>query len=412
MALPAPAWLDAEVRRGVRDRCARGPVPQVLPLLGVEDQALLRRWARADNVKRSRASLLKDAGQGGIERAEALCEQLLREGWVVRREHLVGGRWEWEGITWRALERLKQLLGVGSARQRDEDRQELLAQFRSWLAQWADGPAIDPDLLDELARAADQLAQERAIQLEVLRTRLELLRALADWRSAGAQGLRRDFALRARGGTKAIGSGDWRWLEAFFDLERLGIASFAPMLWIAGDVALQWGERRLEAGALQCLGLPLRDVLRAERLSTPAGALQRYWLIENRTSFERQALSLPAGELAVWVPGRPAQEWLRAIGHLLRLAPAPAAMSADADPAGVDIACTVAAVWEGQGLAWEPRHMGLAEWRSTAQHWPLNEHDRVLLQRLLARDALHPQLRALCEAMQTEGRKAEQEAWL
>ncbi|HET8744696.1 MAG TPA: hypothetical protein VFM98_03755 [Ramlibacter sp.] len=415
MPIPAQPWLDADVRRGERDRCTSGAVPETAPLLGPEDQELLRRWLRADNPRRSRASLLKDAGRDGIERAESLCERLLREGWIVRRERLAGGSWQWQWITWRDLDRLKRLLGVGSARQREEERSGLLEQFRSWLAHWAEataGPAPDPDLLDEMRAALQQLGEERALKLETLRTRLELLEALAQWCAAGRRELRRDFALWARGSTKAMGAGDWRWLASAFDLERLGIASFAPVLWLAGEVSLHWGERRLDAGALHCVGVPMRDARRIERLSCPGGGLRGYWLIENRASFERQAEALPAGELALWVPGRPSAEWLESVAHLLRLAPAPAAISADADPAGVDIACTVAAIWRQQGLSWSPRRMGVAEWQATSQRWPLNAHDLALLQRLLQDVGLHPELRALCEAMRSEGRKAEQESWL
>jgi hypothetical protein len=112
------------------------------------------------------------------------------------------------------------------------------------------------------------------------------------------------------------------------------------------------------------------------------------------------------------MPGRPSTAWLRAVAHLLRLAPAPAWISADADPAGVDIACSVGALWTERGQPWEPHRMGVAEWNATAQRWPLNDHDRALLARLLAEPALAPDLRALCEAMLREGRKAEQEGWL
>lgn len=52
------------------------------------------------------------------------------------------------------------------------------------------------------------------------------------------------------------------------------------------------------------------------------------------------------------------------------------------------------------------------ELAASQQHWKLNEHDRALLARLLARPGLPPELRSLCEALGSEGRKAEQEGWL
>jgi hypothetical protein len=56
--------------------------------------------------------------------------------------------------------------------------------------------------------------------------------------------------------------------------------------------------------------------------------------------------------------------------------------------------------------------MGVAQLEAATQHWPLNDHDVALLQRLLARPGLPAPLHALCLAMQREGRKAEQEGWL
>lgn len=152
----------------------------------------------------------------------------------------------------------------------------------------------------------------------------------------------------------------------------------------------------------------MTDLARAEHVSTPA----RWWLIENRASFERQAIERKRGVVLVWMPGRPSSGWLAAVGHLLERAPAPAWISVDADPAGVDIACGVGALWASRGLAWEPYRMGITQWEATAQHWPLNEHDRRLLTVLLARPDLPPELKRLCERMQEDGRKAEQEAWL
>jgi hypothetical protein len=404
-------WLDTERGRGRRDRCAAGPVPEDLPLLGADDAALLRRWVASDGARRGRAALLNDAGPSGIERAEALCERLLREGWIIRHERLAGGHWQWEAITWRELPRLQALLGASSPRQRTEQRQVLIAQAAAWLQARRDdaaATALDPDLLDELVLALAQLEADRALRLDLLAARLELLQAVAHWHDAGLQGVRRDFALRARGTTKALSESDWRWLEAAFDLERLRITRFAPVAWLAGDLELQWAGRQVHLGPLHCLGLPLADLRRADSAAAPG----RWWLIENRASFERQAQAREPGQALLWLPGRPSAAWLDALAHLLALAPAPAWISADADPAGVDIACTAGALWQARGLAWEPHRMGVAQWEATTQRWPLNEHDRRLLATLLARPGLPPELRALCEAMQREGRKAEQEAWI
>jgi hypothetical protein len=231
---------------------------------------------------------------------------------------------------------------------------------------------------------------------------------VAGWHDAGRQGSRRDFALFARDSTKAITEAEWRWLEASFDMERLRVARFAPVAWLAGDLVLSWAGRQVDLGALHCLGLSLADLGRAGSATGPS----RWWLIENRASFERQALVREPGRALIWMPGRPSPAWLQAVAHLLSLAPAPAWISADADPSGVDIACTAGALWSTCGLEWAPHQMGTAQLEATTQVWPLNEHDRRLLVVLLARGDLPGELRALCEAMLRLGRKAEQEAWV
>lgn len=417
-AANAPAqWLDVPVQRGVRDRTACGPVPGDLGLMGPEDQGLLARWVRDDAKRRGRDALMKLARGEGIERAEALCEQLLRAGWITRRERLIGGVWQWQSITWRDLDTLKALLGVGSAAQRNAARADVLQTAEAWLAQRqaAADPAQPPDppWQDEWAQAQAQLAADNTLKSEVLSQRWTLMQALADWHDANREGTRRDFALHARGGTKSIGPADWKWLAQQFDLERLRITGFAPMLWLAGRVVLCWNDALVDASSLHCVGVPLDDVPRADALRTrSAGGLQRYWLIENRASFERQARQCPDGTALIWMPGRPSRLWLDAVGHLLRLAPAPVWISADADPSGVDIALTVGALWHERGLLWSPHRMGADELAQSDQLWPLNEHDHALLSRLLARTDLPSDLRSLCDAMQQTGRKAEQEAWL
>nr|WP_034339123.1 DUF2399 domain-containing protein [Herbaspirillum sp. B39] len=399
-------------RRG-RELQSSGELPSVLPLLDAEERAALLRWARGEAVTRSREVLLKEASSAGvsIEKAERLCQRLLQDGWVSLREELNGGNWLWKSLSWRDLRQLQSLLGIAHAGQRQQEREALLAQSRRWLelrTQASASVALDPDLLDELTAALDVLEADKSLRRELLADRLGLLEAIASWHDSGQQGLRRNFALHARDLTKSMSNSEWRWLDSMFDLERLGIANFAQVGWLAGDLVLSWQARRVELAPLHCLGLPLEDLQRCDRITPP----QRWWLIENRASFEHQARQRPLGVALLWMPGRPSAAWLDTVSHLLLLAPAPAWISADADPAGVDIACTAGARWTRAGLAWEPYQMGLAQWENTTQRWPLNAHDRRLLAALLARPGLPESLRALCVAMQAEGRKAEQEAWL
>lgn len=46
------------------------------------------------------------------------------------------------------------------------------------------------------------------------------------------------------------------------------------------------------------------------------GVPRRYWLIENRASFERQALAAAPGPCVVWLPGQPPQSWREAMQWL------------------------------------------------------------------------------------------------
>jgi hypothetical protein len=376
-------------------------------LLTKEDKELLATWVRKDNESRSREALLREAGTSNIERADALSEWLLREGWITRKEKLQGGTWQWDGLTWRDLDRLKSLLGVGSRTQRDEARAQRLAQAHAWLETLGQGTEVD--LREAVAQAIQYLEAESSQRVDVLATRLDLLTSLVEWQRAQMSGTRRDFALYAGEHTKSIGASDWKWLERFFDLESVGVTHFLPMVLLAGDAELFWDERVLDLSSVRCLAIPIEDLLKV----TAVKVHQDYWwLIENRASFERQSGHRQPGTLMAWLPGRPSQDWIRAMEHLLRLSPSPLRVSADADPAGIDIARTVGYLWQSRGLKWEPYRMGIEEWKSVSQKWPLNDHDRALLKRLLDSPELPQSLKELCTAMSREGRKAEQEGWL
>ena len=404
-------WVDQQIRRGVRERSAPHAPPTTLHMLLIEQRELLSLWVRKDNASRGREALLKEGGRHRIELAETLCDWLLREGWITRKEKLTGGHWHWDSLTWRDLATLKQLLGVGSRSQRDEERAKVLSGLQQWLAESSQAEAAPQHagLLDGLQAAVTSLEQEVAQRVDVLEARGRWLRALHTWCQDERQGTRRDFALHAGEHTKAIGAGDWKWLEEHFDLERLGVSHFTPMIWLAGRGTLHWDGRTIDLAAVNFLALPLDDVL---KLSGLAGAPAHWWLIENRTSFERQALKLDDDTLLVWMPGRPSTAWLAALEHMVRCAPAPLWVSADADPAGVDMALGMGRVWSRLELPWEPRQMGAAELDAARQSWALNAHDRALLARLLDAPDLPTVLRELCEAMQQHGHKAEQEGWL
>lgn len=374
-----------------------------------EQRELLKRWVSRDHQTVRRQTLL--AGADRVEQADALCDWLLKQGWITRHDTFSGGGWHWEAITWRDLPALKRLLNVGSRSQRDEARAQLLAQAHVRLIEGL--PTGDGALAEALHQALAGLTDEGAIKVETLQSRLQLLHALRRWCEAQQQGTRRDFALQATGQTKGITASDWRWLERHFDLEGLGVSAFQLMMTLAGSVRLQASAGAVDLRAASFMALPLPDV----RALTSAQVPSFWWLIENRASFERQCqpqgMGREQGACIVWMPGRVAPAWREAMAHLLALAPAPLRISADIDPAGIDMALDMGRLWQARGLTWQPHGMDEVQLQAIPRPWLLTEYDQAMLDRLLAEgDTMPPALHRLCLAMRSSGTKAEQEGWL
>lgn len=295
---------------------------------------------------------------------------------------------------------MKGLLGLGTVESRRDERSLQLQALADW---------VQPHEMLHAA-AADLAGGGTALNLPTLARRIDLLKALARWQDEQHTGTRRDFELLARGRTKSLATAEWQWLDAHVDLAALGIERFAQQVWLAGALELQWAhDRRCDLRALHCVGLAARDLLSVAQAIPP----QRYWLIENRASFERQAAQREPDVALIWLPGRPPGEWMLAVGALLDRAPASARISADPDPAGVEIALTAGSLWEQRGLTWEPHLMGVEQLRSTRQTLPLDaHHDPATLARLQDRPGVPKALRELCAHMAREQVKAEQEGWL
>ncbi|WP_457393565.1 DUF2399 domain-containing protein [Roseateles sp. P5_E1] len=385
--------LSADRQR--RHRAAAAPVwPPVLPALDVDERELLADWLRGSADSRPWPSLLDAAGAARIELADRLADKALAAGLLTLKEKFERGRWLRAGVAWVELEALQTALGLPTRSQRDAQRQVLADQLDALMA--------DP-LVGE---AAQDLAESR-MALKPAQARAALLRALVIWVAAGQQGLRRDFALHL-GHTKAVADGEWAWLERHFDLPALGIGPFAPTLTLAGAASLVWPEeRRVDLAALPFVTLPGEAL---ERLLAIEPTPERWWLIENRASFEKQAARLAPGTLLVWIAGRPTRAWTAALARLLTLAPAPAAISADADPAGIEIVLAASQPWVDINLPWQPEAMEVMR-LSHPRAQALGTYDRTTLARL-ERAKLPAALAALRDAMQTRGLKAEQEGWL
>lgn len=60
---------------------------------------------------------------------------------------------------------------------------------------------------------------------------------------------------------------------------------------------------------------------------------------------------------APWVPGFAPNWWKRAVSSILRACPAPACISCDPDPTGIDIALHIGRIVAEIGTQWEPWYM-------------------------------------------------------
>lgn len=390
--------MDWRLRSGDRSRQeleAAAPCwPGELPRLDADERPLLVDWLRGSAATRRWQSLLEVAGPGRIELAQRLSDLALKAGLCTRRERFEKGRWCPQELCWVELEGLQAALGLPTRSGHDARRAALAGRLQALMA-------------DELVGEAAQALAESRMATGPAEARAALLEALVGWAAEGAEGLRRDFALRL-GHTKAVGDGEWQWLGRHFDLPALGIGAFASTLTLAGGLSLVWpGARRVDLGALGFASLPVPSLLTLQEVDGPPS---RWWLIENRASFEKQAARRAPGDALVWIAGRPTRAWREALSLLIALAPAPAAVSADADPAGIEIALAAARPWAQAGLPWAATAMEPERLKRPGLR-PLGRYDRTVLDRL-DRAALPPELAALRDALNEHGVKAEQEGWL
>jgi hypothetical protein len=363
--------------------------------LSEDERRLLCEWADGSASVRKWDRLRELAGIARLELADRLIAKLLQLGVCVLREKFQKAVWRGVEVSWIDLASLQRELGLATAADKFAEKAEIEAHLKALFA-------------DELVGEVAGQLHAAVLALSAKRARAELLAGLSSWVRAQATGLRQDFALHARPHTKAVKATEWAWLEACFDLAGLGIGRFMPMLSIAGCSRLRWPDAEMGLRAVPFLALPCDSVAGIAAVSNPPSY---YWLIENRACFEKQAVQRPQGCCLIWTAGRPNNSWLRAMQALLLRAPAPAWISADADPAGIEIALAAAGPWRACGLPWEPRYMD-EELLRDAKRQPLNSYDTQCLQRLRADDHLPASLRELADALHVLQGKAEQESWL
>lgn len=367
-----------------RQRVAEQP-PRGLDTLPDDWRQLLKRWVRRGGDSRWE-TLKGDAGVGRQTLAQALLDWLLDNGWVALIEKFERAEWWPHRVRFQEPATLRAALGLADAD----------ATAASWQT-LRDALPPDTPLLDAL----DALPPKTAL------ARADLATALDRWQLEQRSGTQRDFALFARGATKAVTPAEWAWLATEIDLAEFGIERHTPTLLLASSMTLQFeaGQWPLAAAA-DFVALTPATLLGVTCIShAPA----EWLLVENRTSFEREARARKADTAVVWLPGHPPGWWRDAMRRLLERAPAPARISCDPDPAGIEIALAARQPWEDAGLAWTPWKMDAASLAALPARQPLNEWDRSRIDSLRKQEALPEAFLGLLAEMEQRGEKGEQE---
>ncbi|QLQ02449.1 MAG: hypothetical protein HZY77_06000 [Thiobacillus sp.] len=362
--------------------------PRGLDSLPHDWRQLLKRWVKRGGDSRWE-TLKGDAGVGQQNLAQALLDWLLDNGWIQLDEKFERAEWWPYRVEFRDPAPLRAALGIVNA--------------DAAAAQWhALRSTLPPDTL--LLDALDTLPPKTAL------ARTDLAAALARWKYEQRSGTQRDFALFARGTTKAVTTADWAWLDEVADLVEAGIERHTPLLLIAAPVELRLPDAVLNLAA--CADFCALTPATLTAAHSANGTPERWHLVENRTSFERVARTHEANTGIIWLPGFPPGWWREAVARLLKLVPAPAAIACDPDPAGVAIALQAGSLWQAAGLDWQPWHMDIATLQALPSHGVLNAWDSARIAQLRQTPALPAKLVELLDYMQQHNIKGEQEGAL
>ncbi|HJX57928.1 MAG TPA: hypothetical protein VJ325_04345, partial [Thiobacillus sp.] len=258
-----------------RQRVAEQP-PRGLDTLPDDWRKLLKRWVRRGGDSRWE-TLKGDAGVGRQTLAQALLDWLLDNGWVALTEKFERAEWWPYRVRFQEPATLRAALGIA-----DTD-----ATAANWQT-LRDALPPDTPLLDAL----DALPPKTAL------ARVDLATALTRWQLEQRSGTQRDFALFARGATKAVTSAEWAWLAIATDLAAWGIERHTPLLLVAAPVTLHLPQGVLDLAACAdfCALTPATLATATSADSTPA----RWHQVENRTSFERVARTRAADTGVIW----------------------------------------------------------------------------------------------------------------
>ncbi len=376
--------------RGRRLRRALNADPGVIAVWPAAWRDLLLQWLNGA-AKRRWNTLLSHAGNAGFPLAHDLLTALLRAGLVESDESREQGQWKTRYVMFIDPAALRTALGLPDA-----------GALRIQLAGEISMPPQDARLTP-LWGGLGNYPPARGLE------RCALLRKLDAWIAEDRFGTRRDFALFARGATKAISGAEWKWLESLADFGEFGIEKHTPSLWLRAPLTMRFGEKIIDLSAIpDMIGISPATLTLLDGIE---GDIECWHLIENRTSFERVAREHGDADGVIWLPGFAPSWWKKSVEHLLHYKPASAKIACDPDPAGINIALEAGVVWEACGLAWSPWKMDVHELMRLNARLPLSPHDKVLLEQLLAR-ALPSALRELADWMKSHDQKGEQEGYL
>lgn len=376
------------------------PQPDLIALqqLPQARQQLLRQCLKLGTSSRW-PTWQKLAGLAYKNDLDALYDWLLRYGCIVAYESFEKGEWWPYKIDWQHVDILRKALGLPIAEEQQSSLQQLLESLEQ--------QATEDERLQSLLASVASLPVNTALK------RTHLLQALLNWQAKQRSGSYRDFALFARGDTKALSAGEWTWLDDNLDLINYGIQPHTPLLYLSADMQLQLAGGVLDLAASEpFIALPATSL--ATLTAIQSTTYIRTWIaVENLTSFERLAAQREQDVAVVWLPGFAPSWWRQCMSQLLRLCPAPLQVACDPDPSGVHIARQAMQLWHAHQLAAEPWRMGVAELQNCQYRKPLDTHDQRRLQGLLDMHAdLHPLLAELVQYMHVTQQKGEQESYL
>ena len=368
-------------------------LPQQLGQIPGGWRELLTRWVRRGGNSRWE-TLRNDAGVTGINLAESLREWLLREGWAVVVEQRQHNEWWPQSLELRNLPQLRAALGISD---KEQDTQR-------WQAAREELKTCGDNNLATALFALDELPVYRAL------ARYDLITALQRWQDAQKSGTRRDFALAARDDTKGVSEAEWNWLEQTLDLAEFRIERHTPLLLLSASLTLTLPHGQLDLASHPDFAALTPATL--QNTTAASGAVSRWQLVENRTSFERVARQREHDVGVIWLPGFPPSWWCASVSRLLDLVPAPAHLACDPDPAGIAIALKAAELWRERNLTWLPWKMAVADLAALSVRKPLTESDRLQIAALQQESMLPAPFLELIEWMLKHDEKGEQEGYL